>query len=104
MGISEDHTAYLEGSIASSKRATIWADKRVFFCTPQTLMNDLTEGRCDARGIVCIVIDEAHRATGNYAYTTVIEEMSRHSDQFRVLALSATPGSDVRNVQTVRYT
>ena len=102
MGIPEEDIAHLEGSVVAAKRETLWTEKRVFFCTPQTLMNDLTNGRCNPKSIVCIVIDEAHRATGQYAYTTAIQEISMHSANFRVLALSATPGSDARKVQAVR--
>jgi len=103
MGIPEEDIAHLEGSVAATKREVLWQEKRVFFCTPQTLMNDLANARCDPRSIVCVVIDEAHRATGQYAYTTLIQEISRQSTNFRVLALSATPGSDARKVQSVSY-
>lgn len=72
----------------------------MFFCTPQTLLNDLANGRCDPRAVVCLVIEEAHRATGQYAYTTVIQELVQIY-RFRVLALSATPGSDAKRVQSV---
>ena len=41
-----------------------WATKRVFFATPQTVDNDLKRGVVDPKSIACIVIDEAHRATG----------------------------------------
>lgn len=101
MGIPENDTAHLEGTVSASKRAVLWAEKKIFYCTPQTLANDLKSNRCDGCKIVCIVIDEAHRATGNYAYATVIEEMRKISNCFRVLALSATPGSDARKIQLV---
>jgi ERCC4-related helicase len=101
MGLPEDETAYLEGSVSATKREQLWKDRRVFFCTPQTLHNDLSAGICDPRSVVCVVIDEAHRATSNYSYTTVIQELSRASGRFRVLALSATPGSDIRKIQNV---
>lgn len=47
------------------------------------------------------MIDEAHRATGNYAYCEVIKLMILKDAVFRVLALSATPGSDTKSVQAV---
>lgn len=72
VGIPEVHCAHIEGSVSTKSREQLWGEKRVIFCTPQTLMNDLTNGRVDAKQIVCIVIDEAHRATANYAYTTVV--------------------------------
>lgn len=102
MGISEEDIAHLEGTVSVTKRAQYWTSRRVFFCTPQTLSNDLENGRCDARSIVCLVVDEAHRATGQYAYTKVVEEIVQISKRFRVLALSATPGSDVKRLQAVR--
>lgn len=103
MGIAEEDIAQLEGSVAISKRESLWAQKRVFFCTPQTLMNDLSNGRCNPQSIVCIVIDEAHRATGQYAYTSVIQEISSRTKNFRILALSATPGREAKNVQDVSF-
>ena len=90
-----------EGSTHANKRELIYQQKRMFFCTPQTLLNDLQSLKCSAYSIVCIVIDEAHRATTNYAYTTAIQEISNKSNNFRILALSATPGSDIRKVQNV---
>ena len=101
MGISEGDTAHLEGSVHSDKRQQLWENKRLFFCTPQTLQNDIKSGICDAHAIVCIVIDEAHKATDNYAYTAVVSAISQFSNNFRVLALSATPGTDQRKIQNV---
>lgn len=101
MGIPERDTAHLEGSVASDKRENLWDKRRVFFCTPQTLVNDIIAGRCDATQIVCLVVDEAHKATNNYAYTIAVQEISAVSDRFRVLALSATPGSDTQRIQNV---
>lgn len=103
MGIREEDIAHLEGTVPASKREQFWSSRRVFFCTPQTLSNDLENNRCDARRIVCLVIDEAHRATGSYAYTKAVEEITRVSRRFRMLALSATPGSDAKKVQQVSH-
>lgn len=46
-------------------------------------------------------IDEAHRATGNYAYNQVIRFMMAKNPHFRILALTATPGSTPEAVQTL---
>ena len=45
--------------------------------------------------------DEAHKATGYYAYTTVLAYITAQNPYFRVLALTATPGSDAPGVQAV---
>ncbi|NWV35190.1 FANCM protein, partial [Grantiella picta] len=82
-------------------RRELWSTKRVFFLTPQIMVNDLSRGTCPAVEIKCLVIDEAHKALGNHAYCQVVRELSKYTNQFRVLALSATPGSDTKAVQQV---
>ena len=73
----------------------------MFYCTPQTLDNDLKARRLDPRDIVLAVFDEAHKASGSYAYTTILAFLMAHQPYFRVLALTATPGADVPKVQGV---
>ena len=101
MCLPSEDTTYLEGSISPERRIALWSENRVIFCTPQTAYNDLKEQRIDPNSIVCVVIDEAHKATGGYAYTMFMELLSQYHEQFRVLALSATPGSDVKKIQNV---
>ncbi|TMW65772.1 hypothetical protein Poli38472_008414 [Pythium oligandrum] len=101
MGISLVDTAELQGSVPPPVRKELWKTKRVFFCTPQSLQNDLQRGICHAERLVCLVIDEAHRATGNYAYCNVIQAVERKTQLFRVLALSATPGAKFDIIQDV---
>jgi ERCC4-related helicase len=101
VGIPEEETAHLDGNISSEKRIRLWKEKNVFFCTPQIFANDLQTRVCEAREIVCVIVDEAHKATSGYAYTIAIEELSKVHNHFRVLALSATPGSEARKIQSV---
>ncbi|XP_052594569.1 Fanconi anemia group M protein isoform X2 [Peromyscus californicus insignis] len=65
------------------------------------MVNDLTRGVCPAAQIKCLVVDEAHKALGNYAYCQVVRELVKYTNHFRILALSATPGSDIKAVQQV---
>ncbi|KAI1162228.1 hypothetical protein F5B18DRAFT_625142 [Nemania serpens] len=100
-GIPRSQTTLLTGEVAPALRAEEWNSKRVFFMTPQTLENDLSSGFADPKSIGLLVIDEAHRATGNYAYVKVVTFLRRFSTSFRILALTATPGSKVEAVQEV---
>ena len=100
-GIPRSDTTMLTGNTPPGLRAEEWRSKRVFFMTPQTLINDLKTGICDSKKLVLIVVDEAHRATGNYAYVEVITFVKRFNTSFRVLALTATPGSSIEGVQEV---
>lgn len=100
-GIPRSETTLLTGEVSPALRAEEWETKRVFFMTPQTLENDLSHGIADPKSIVLLVVDEAHRATGNYAYVKVVSFMRRFSSSFRVLALTATPGTKVEAIQEV---
>lgn len=101
VGIPKRETCLLTGNVSPGHRADYWKEKRLFFLTPQTLETDLTSGRCDPKKIVLIVVDEAHRATGEYAYCKVLRYIRRFNQSFRVMALTATPGSKVESVQAV---
>ncbi|KAK5990705.1 ATP-dependent DNA helicase MPH1 [Cladobotryum mycophilum] len=100
-GIPRSETTLLTGDIAPVLRVDEWGKRRVFFMTPQTLLNDLSHGYADPKSIALMVIDEAHRATGEYAYAKATKLIRRFSKSFRVLALTATPGSKVETVQEV---
>lgn len=100
-GIPRSVTTMLTGEISPALRSEEWATKRVFFLTPQTFDNDLRTGIADPKKIVLLVVDEAHRATGNYSYVKVVEFIRRFNKSFRILALTATPGSSVEAVQDV---
>lgn len=82
-------------------RAAIWDEKLVFFTTPQVVENDLATGIVDPKLVVLLVIDEAHRAKGNYAYNNVVKFLNRFNNSYRILALTATPASDVDGVQEI---
>lgn len=100
-GLPQQDTVDISGSTSPEKRVDFWKTKRVFFSTPQTVDNDLNSNSCPGEKIVCLVIDEAHKATGNYSYVKVIRKLSKKNKQFRVLALTATPGSNLDTVQNV---
>ena len=86
--------------MAPENRKKLWKERRVFFLTPQVVMNDLTREICPATKISCVVLDEVHRAQGNHAYCQVIKQLRQHeSHKFRVMGLSATPGTDMSSIQ-----
>ena len=100
-GIPRSQATLLTGETPPVLREGEWESKRMFFMTPQTLMNDLSKGYADPKSIALLVVDEAHRSTGDYAYVKAVEFIRRFSQSFRVLALTATPGSSVEGVQDV---
>ncbi|KAK0198627.1 hypothetical protein F5146DRAFT_1020446 [Armillaria mellea] len=100
-GIPGGDAIELTGQNPKPMRHRAWKEKRVFYMTPQTLINDLTSETCDARDIILIVVDEAHRATGDYAYNQVVRFLMAKNPHFRLLALTATPGGTPDAVQSL---
>ncbi|KAG6832231.1 hypothetical protein H0H92_004196 [Tricholoma furcatifolium] len=100
-GIPGCDAAELTGQIARAARGRLWKEKRIFYMTPQTLVNDLVIENCDVRDIVLLVIDEAHRATGDYAYNQVVRFLMAKNPHHRILALTATPGGNPDAVQNL---
>ncbi|EDQ84343.1 uncharacterized protein MONBRDRAFT_30349 [Monosiga brevicollis MX1] len=101
MGFRAEDICEMTGSKQHEHRDKLWQRKRVFFLTPQCAVRDLQRGYFSAREVVCVVFDEAHRALGNHAYSLFIQSLLAESSQFRVMALSATPGDSVTKVQEV---
>jgi len=101
-GIAPQLTAELTGHTRLAARRALWHSRRVFFSTPQVMLNDVLRHICPVQRIVCVVFDEAHRATGRYAYCGLVSEIERSTGGcFRVLALTATPGSSANAIQQV---
>ncbi|GFR40561.1 hypothetical protein Agub_g1137, partial [Astrephomene gubernaculifera] len=82
-------------------RAAEWAARRVFFCTPQILENDIEKGICPKDKLVLVVVDECHRATGKNAPVAALQTLRAERQRVRIVGLSATPGSSDTAVQEV---
>lgn len=48
-----------------------------------------------------MIFDEAHKAQGEYSYTTVVKLVAAATRHFRVIGLTATPGTDKHAIQGV---
>ena len=104
MGLDESAISEMTGKASGENRKVVWNDKevRVYFCTPQTFWNDVKRGICPYDRISCVVVDECHRATGQADIVKAVKDMRNVKQcKFRVLGLSATPGSSHEQVQEV---
>ncbi|KAG0581901.1 hypothetical protein KC19_3G018500 [Ceratodon purpureus] len=101
MGIPQDMAIDMTGQMNPPQRAEEWRSRRVFYVTPQCLEKDIQSGSCPINDIVCLVVDEAHRATGNFSYCVVTRELLAANAKLRILALTATPGSKQVTIQAV---
>ncbi|XP_064536170.1 uncharacterized protein Fancm isoform X1 [Drosophila montana] len=105
MPFPAEDTVELTGRLPRAKRAELWLSKRVFFATPQVVQSDMLDTgdgmQFPFMSIKLLVVDEAHRAKGRYAYTQVTESIMARNPYFRMLALSATPGRTMDDVAAV---
>lgn len=101
--IPSNEVVLLTGQIEPSKRIEHWKHARVIFATPQTIQNDLESKLFNAYQIVLLIIDEAHRARGDHAYCKIVSDIAAVTKFFRVVGLSATPGSSFDDIQQIIY-
>ncbi|MFW5852517.1 MAG: DEAD/DEAH box helicase [Nanoarchaeota archaeon] len=101
MDLHEDEFTLFTGLIPPAKRAELWKETRLVFSTPQGLENDIISSRIDLKDVSLIVFDEAHRAVGGYSYVFIADRYVKLSRYPRVLALTASPGSDKTIVEEI---
>lgn len=93
-----DELAVLTGE--TKKRKQKWKKSKAVFATPQTIESALFSGQINLSEVALITFDEAHRATGDYAYVFLADRFKRESDG-RVLALTASPGGTKEKIKKV---
>jgi len=84
--------------VSPKKRAELYEKNDFIFSTPQLIENDIINGIVKKEDFCLVVFDEAHRATGNYAYNFIAEEFSVKS---KILALTASPAASIEGVKEV---
>jgi ERCC4-related helicase len=86
-------------------RPALWATTQLVFATPQGIGNDLEEGLYDMADTGLVVVDEAHRAVGDYAYVAIAaryrRDRAKAGKATLVLGLTASPGSRKQRVEEV---
>ncbi len=99
--IDENEMAIFTGMVSPEKRGELWKKSKIIFSTPQGLENDIISNRINLEEICLLGVDEAHRAVGDYAYVFVAKQFMKLSQFPRIIALTASPGSDMEKIQEV---
>jgi Fanconi anemia group M protein len=86
-----DNVAVFTGEVGTGKRAKLWAETDIIVSTPQVIVNDILGSKIDLKDVKLVIFDEAHRATGDYAYV-FIGQRCRELDPL-ALGMTASPGS-----------
>lgn len=87
----------MNGNMLPEKRSNVIFENDVIVCTPQVVANDLECQRYKLDDFGLIIYDEAHRATGNYAYVSIASCYRKG----RTVGMTASPGSDVDRILEV---
>ncbi|MGH9979723.1 MAG: helicase-related protein, partial [Nitrososphaeraceae archaeon] len=101
--ISRGKIAEITGKTPPLPRTAIWNNKdiRLVFATPEVVRNDLQDKRLSLNDFSLLIIDEAHRAVKDYAYTTIANRYMSQSEHPVILAMTASPGSDTKRIHDV---
>ncbi len=99
--IEKDSLKLITGTKKPEKREKEYKDAKIVFSTPQTVENDLKEGRLSLEDFCLLVVDEAHRSVGNYSYTYVAKKYMTQAKHPLILALTASPGSDKEKIEEI---
>ncbi len=102
MRIPEEEIVVLTGTTPPKKREELWRGARIIVATPQTVENDILTGRASLENVVLLVVDEAHRAVGDYPYVFIAEEYMRSARDPLILALTASPGGSEEKIHEVQ--
>jgi len=93
--------AVFTGSVVAAKRQQLWETAQYIFSTPQGLENDLMARRISLKDVALLVVDEAHRATGDYSYVFLAQRYKAQATAERILALTASPGAKLEQIMEV---
>ena len=95
--------ALFTGETPTDERKEMWKSSRVIFATPQVIKNDIIAGRYSLKDVSLLIVDECHRAVGNYAYVFIAEEYMKTGKNPLILAMTASPGSKEEKLMDVCY-
>ena len=84
------------GSTPPEKRCEIYSESEILFSTPQCLSNDYTNNRYSPDDVALLIVDEAHRTVGKYAYVNLCERIGAP-----ILGLTASPGGKKKKIKEV---
>ena len=99
--IDESQMAVFTGMVSPEKRAELWKKSKIIFSTPQGLENDIISNKINMEEICLLGVDEAHRAVGDYSYVFVAKQFMKLSRYPRIIAMTASPGSDMGKIEEV---
>jgi ERCC4-related helicase/ERCC4-type nuclease len=101
MKVDPEKVVVFTGSTPPGERAELWKNATVVVSTPQVIENDLLCHRFDLSDVVHVTFDEAHRASGNYAYVYIAKKYMEQARSPLILGITASPGSTPEKISEI---
>ncbi len=101
LNLPESSIALMTGSIPSKKRIPLWNSSKIISATPQSIENDLLQGKISFKDVALLVFDEAHKAVGDYSYVFLAQNYIKQNPQGLILGLTASPGGKKERIDDV---
>jgi ERCC4-related helicase len=87
------------GTTPAKSREEIYNNASIIIATPQTIKHDILADRINIKNFKIVIFDEAHRASGDYAYVSIAKYYAKTNGL--ILALTASPGSDEDKIKEI---
>jgi len=101
MSIPEKEFVMLTGKTPADSRVELFETHQIIFYTPQTLRNDLVNLKYSLERTCLVIFDEAHHASGDYAYTLIADKFVEQNPDGIILGLTASPGASKEKIRTL---
>ncbi len=99
--LPEGEFVLLTGMVKPGEREESYKNSKLIFATPQTVENDLKNGRLDISKFSLVVFDEAHHSIGDYAYPYIARVYLSKARNPRILGLTASPGGTREKIREI---
>lgn len=101
INLDDEKISRYTGETAPAKRPQIWTESKIIMATSQVIRNDAQSGAINLSDVSLLIVDEAHHATGKHAYAQVGDLYLESNPDAIVLAATASPGSNEKNILEV---
>lgn len=99
--INKKQITVFTGEVKPNDRIQLWEDKKVIISTPQVIENDILSHRISLESVSLVIYDEAHHATGKYAYVFIHEHYLKECNDSHSIGMTASPGNDREKILEV---
>ncbi len=101
MSLPEKEFVMLTGKTPADSRVELFETHQIIFYTPQTLRNDLVNLKYSLDRTCLVIFDEAHHASGDYAYTLIADKFVEQNPDGIILGLTASPGASKEKIRVL---